>query len=183
MHLLPECCRFLLFPFTADEILCLSWPLLCSNVPSLTLWVPVLPRLPRDSPEPIRGSVAPLTLLSPWHIWLAKVRGMQVSGDKAGVQMLVLRGSEAANLIFFRVHLYRHWRHLWVCNPADQNGSVYASGAFYVLLQDSCCCLLTWGYSLSAASGLMLSKIFQRNHYLHTLLTVCTFKEFYNYNI
>lgn len=58
----PECCRFLLFPFPTNGILCLSWLSGSSNVPSLTLWVPVLPRLPRASPEPIRGSVAPLTL-------------------------------------------------------------------------------------------------------------------------
>lgn len=58
----PECCRLLLLPFPPSGVLCFSWFSLCSNVPSLTLWVPVLPRRPRASPEPIRGSVAPLAL-------------------------------------------------------------------------------------------------------------------------
>lgn len=82
IHPVPECCRILLFPLSASGVLCFSWLSLCSNVSSLTLWVSVLPRLPRASPEPIRGSVAPLALLSPRDMGLVKFRGMQESGHR-----------------------------------------------------------------------------------------------------
>lgn len=62
IHLVPECCRFLLLPFPLGGLLCLSWFSLCSKAASLTRCVPVLPRRPRFSPEPIRGNVAPLAL-------------------------------------------------------------------------------------------------------------------------
>lgn len=80
IHLVPECCRFLLLPFPLGGLLCLSWFSLCSQAASLTRWVPVLPRRPRFSPEPIRGNVAPLALWSQWGVWLEKLKGMQESG-------------------------------------------------------------------------------------------------------
>lgn len=37
IHIVPECCRFLLLPFPANGIMCFSWLSLSSTVASLTL--------------------------------------------------------------------------------------------------------------------------------------------------
>lgn len=53
--------------------------------------------------------------------------------------------------------LYHRWRYRWAGSPVHHIGSVYAFWASCVLLQDSCCCLWTWGCSVSVPTGLKSS--------------------------
>lgn len=50
---------------------------------------------------------------------------------------------------------YRRWSCRWAGSPVHQAGSVYASWVFCALLQGSCCCLWTWGCSVSVSTVLI----------------------------